>query len=163
MGMLGNFHDGLPGDRLEIHEAQQNFEDLKGHMSDILPTPDDLDHLDDGAHIKGVSLKTLQLCTFGFYNIQFTVTIQHDVPLQPQTIQEVTEIIFDHGANSPITFDETPNYFLYPYECESTRIVGDNEIVVGLCDRVRMKNGMVVDGGDNMWQQEQYMKKREKK
>ena len=134
MGMLGNFHDGLPGDRLEIEEALQNIEELKGHMSDILPTPDDLDHLDDGAHIKGVSLKNLHLCTFGLYNIQFTVTIQHDVPLQPQTIQEVTEIIFEHGANSPITFDETPNYFLYPYESESTRIVGDNEIVVGSCD-----------------------------
>ena len=133
MGMLGDFHEGLPGDRLEIDEALKNFEDLKTHIGDILPSPDDLDHLDEGAHIKEVSLKTLQLCTFGLYNIQFTVTVQHDVQLKPQTIQEIVEIIFEHGANSPITFDETPNYFLYPYESEIRRIVGDDEIVVGLC------------------------------
>ena len=135
MGILGDFHEGLPGDRLEKDEVLKDFDYLKTHMGDILPTPDDLDHLDDGAHIKGVSLKTLQLCTFGFYNIQFVVTIQHDVPLRPKSIREITEIIFDHGANSPITFDETPNYFLYPYESESTRIVGDDDIVVGSCDK----------------------------
>ena len=134
MGILRDFHDGLPGNRLENDEVQQNFEELKRHIGDILPTPDDLNHLDDGAHIKGVSLKTLQLRTFGFYNVQFIVTIQHNVPLRPKSIREITEIIFEHGANSPITFDETPNYFLYPYESESTRIVGDDEIVAGSCD-----------------------------
>ena len=135
MGILGDFHEGLPGDRLRLENSEvlENFEELKTHICDILPSPDDLDHLDDGAHIKEVSLKTLQLCTFGLYNIQFTVTIQHDVPLKPQTIREIAEIIFEHGANSPITFDETPNYFLYPYESEIRRIVGDDEIVVGLC------------------------------
>jgi hypothetical protein len=127
MGILGYFHEGLPGDRLEKDKILKNFNYLKTHMCDILPTPGDLDHLDDAAHIKRVSLKNLQLCTSGFYNIQFVVTIQHNVPLRPKSIREITEIIFDHGANSPITFDETPNYFLYPYESESTRIVGDDD------------------------------------
>ena len=90
-------------------------------MGDILPTPDDLDHLDDAPHIIRASLKNLEIGKvdefgFGLYNIQFIVTIQHDVPVQPKTIREIAEIIFDHGANSPITFDELPNYFLYPYE-----------------------------------------------
>ena len=89
---------------------------MKSHISDILPTLDDLDHLDDADHIKGVSLKHLEIGNFELYNIQFTMTIQHDVPLGSKTIQEITEIMFEHGANSPITFDELPNYFLYPYE-----------------------------------------------
>ena len=120
------YQQGLPEDNLGKDEVQQNFEDLKQHISDILPSSDDLDHLADDIE---VSLKNMHLCTFGLYNIQFTVTIQHDVPLPPQTIQEIAEIIFEHGANSPNTFDETPNYFLYPYE--SVRTVGDDEMVVG--------------------------------
>lgn len=148
MGMLGDFHEGLPGDRLRLENSEvlENFEELKIHICDILPSPDDLDHLDDGAHIKEVSFKTLQLCTFGLYNIQFTVTIQHDVPLKHQTIREIAEIIFEHGANSPITFDETPNYFLYPYESEIRRIVGDDEMVIG-CEN---KDDHGESDGDNM-------------
>lgn len=104
---------------LGIHEAQQNFEELERHMGDILPTLDDVEDLDDAEHIKGITLKTLEIGTFGAYNIQITVTIQHDVPLsllQPTTIQDITDVIYEHGANSPITFEEVPNYFLYPYE-----------------------------------------------
>jgi hypothetical protein len=133
MGMPGGLEDG--GRILLADEAETHFEELKSHISDILPTLDDLDHLQDAAHIKGVSLKTLELGYFvgGLYNIQFTVTIQHDVPLQSKSIREVirevTEIIFEHGANSPITFDEVPNYFLYPFEI--SRIVDDDEVIVG--------------------------------
>ena len=119
MGMLGDFHKGLPGDKLGTDKALQNFDHLKRHMDDILPTPDDLDHLDDAPHIIRASLKNLEIGKvdeFGLYNIEFIVTIQHDVPVQPKTIQEIAEITFDHGANSPITVDELPNYFLYPYE-----------------------------------------------
>jgi len=129
MGVLGYCHEKMSQHNLGTDEALQHYEELKRHMCDILPTPDDLDHLKDAAHIKGISLKTLQLSTFGLYNIQFTVTIQHDVPLRPKTIREITEIIFECGANSPITLDEFPNYFLYPYE--SSRVVDDHEIVVG--------------------------------
>jgi hypothetical protein len=107
---------GLEDQILSRDEAQTQFDELKSHISDILPTLDDLDHLDDADHIKGVSLKNLEIGNFGLYNIQFTMTIQHDVPLGSKTIQEITEIMFEHGANSPITFDELPNYFLYPYE-----------------------------------------------
>jgi hypothetical protein len=114
------FHEALLG----MDEAQQNFEELEKHMGDILPTLDDVDDLDDAEHIKGITLKTLQIGTFGgAYNIQFTVTIQHDVPLsllQPTTIQDITDVIYEHGANSPITFEEVPNYFLYPYESSSS-------------------------------------------
>lgn len=145
MGMLGDFHEELPGDWLENDEALKNFDYLKTHIGDILPTPDDLDHLDESAHIKKVSLKNLQLCTFGLYNIQFTVTIEHVVPLRQKTVREITEIIFEHGANSPITFDETPNYFLYPYESEIRRIVGDDEMVVG-----ENKDDHVESHGDNI-------------
>ena len=110
---------GLDDEILSRDEAETQFDELKSHISDILPTVDDLDdldNLDDGTHIKGVSLKTLEIGNFGLYNIQFTVTIQHDGLLGSQAIQEITEIMFEHGANSPITFDELPNYFLYPYE-----------------------------------------------
>jgi hypothetical protein len=114
------FHEALLG----MDEAQQNFEELEKHMGDILPTLDDVDDLDDAEHIKGITLKTLEIGTFGgAYNIQFTVTIQHDVPLsllQPTTIQDITDVIYEHGANSPITFEEVPNYFLYPYESSSS-------------------------------------------
>lgn len=116
MGVLGYCHEKMSQHNLGTDEALQHYEELKRHMSDILPRPDDLGHLKDAAHIKGISLKTLQVSTFGLYNIQFTVTIQHDVPLRPKTIREITEIIFESGANSPITIDEFPNYFLYPYE-----------------------------------------------
>jgi hypothetical protein len=125
MGIIG----GLSDHALGIDEAQTHFEELKSHISDILPTLDDLDNLDDAARIKEVSLKTLEIGCFagGLYNIQFTMTIQHDVPVRPKSIREITEIVFEHGANSPITFDEFPNYFLYPYE--SSRIVDDEEVV----------------------------------
>lgn len=113
------FHEALLG----MDEVQQNFEELERHMGDILPTLDDVDDFDDAEHIKGITLKTLEIGTFGgAYNIQFTVTIQHDVPLsllQPTTIQDITDVIYEHGANSPITFEEVPNYFLYPYESSS--------------------------------------------
>ena len=104
---------------LGMDEARQNFEELERHVGDILPTLDDVDDLDDAEHIKGITLKTLEIGTFGEYNIQFTVTIQHDVSislLQPTTMQDITDVIYEHGANSPITFEEVPNYFLYPYE-----------------------------------------------
>lgn len=128
MGMLGGLEDG---GILLADEAETHFEELKNHISDILPTLDDLDHLKDAAHIKGVSLKNLEIGYFagGLYNIQFTVTIQHDVLLRPKSIREITEIIFEHGANSPITFDEFPNNFLYPYE--SNHMVEDGEVVAG--------------------------------
>ena len=129
MGVLGYCHEKMSQDNLGTDEALQHYEELKRHMCDILPTPDDLDHLKDAAHIKCISLKTLQLSTFGLYNIQFTVTIQHDVPLRPKSIREITEIIFEHGANSPITFDEFHNNFLYPYE--SNHMVEDGEVVAG--------------------------------
>ena len=146
------YQQGLPEDNLGTDEALQNlgtdealqnFEDLKQHIRDILPSSDDLDHL--ASDIK-VSLKNLHLCTFGLYNIQFTVTIQHDVPLAPQTIQEIAEIIFEHGANCPITFDETPNHFLYPYEI--ARIVGDDETVIGQVNDNEDDDGE--SHGDNM-------------
>jgi len=114
---------GLEDQILSRDEAQTQFDELKSHISDILPT---LDDLDDADHIKGVSLKNLEIGNFGLYNIQFTMTIQHDVPLGSQSIQEITEIMFEHGANSPITFDELPNYFLYPYE--STRMDSDSSL-----------------------------------
>ena len=127
MGMLDCYH-GLSQENLGTEQALQHYEELKIHIGDILPTPDDLDHLKDAAHIKGISLKTLQMSTFGLYNIQFTVTIQHDATLRPKTIREITEIIFESGANSPITIDEFPNYFLYPYE-SSQVVVGHDEVV----------------------------------
>ena len=119
---------GLDDEILSRDEAETQFDELKSHISDILPTVDDLDdldNLDDGTHIKGVSLKTLEIGNFGLYNIQFTVTIQHDGLLGSQAIQEITEIMFEHGANSPITFDELPNYFLYPYESKRMDEDGD--------------------------------------
>jgi hypothetical protein len=128
MGVLGYCHEKMSQHNLGTHEALQHYEELKRHMGDILPTPDDLGHLKDAAHIKSISLKTLQVSTFGLYNIQFTVTIQHDVPLRPKTIREITEIIFESGANSPITIDEFPNYFLYPYE-SSEVVVSQDELV----------------------------------
>ena len=121
---------GLDDEILSRDEAETQFDELKSHISDILPTVDDLDdldHLDDGTHIKGVSLKTLEIGNFGLYNIQFTVTIQHDGLLGSQAIQEITEIMFEHGANSPITFDELPNYFLYPYESKRMDEDGDSD------------------------------------
>jgi hypothetical protein len=108
---------GLEDQVLSADEAQKHFDELKSHISDITPTVDDLDHLDGADCIKGgVSLKHLEMGNFGLYNIKFTLTIHHDVPLGSESIQEITEIMFEHGANSPITFDELPNYFLYPYE-----------------------------------------------
>ena len=121
---------GLDDEILSRDEAETQFDELKSHISDILPTVDDLDdldNLDDGTHIKGVSLKTLEIGNFGLYNIQFTVTIQHDGLLGSQAIQEITEIMFEHGANSPITFDELPNYFLYPYESKRMDEDGDSD------------------------------------
>ena len=121
---------GLDDEILSRDEAETQFDELKSHISDILPTVndlDDLDNLDDGTHIKGVSLKTLEIGNFGLYNIQFTVTIQHDGLLGSQAIQEITEIMFEHGANSPITFDELPNYFLYPYESKRMDEYGDSD------------------------------------
>ena len=121
---------GLDDEILSRDEAETQFDELKSHISDILPTVndwDDVDNLDDGTHIKGVSLKTLEIGNFGLYNIQFTVTIQHDGLLGSQAIQEITEIMFEHGANSPITFDELPNYFLYPYESKRMDEYGDSD------------------------------------
>ena len=127
---------GLEDEILTVDEACRHFEELETHIGDIIPTLDDLDNLEDAAHIKSVSLKNVRIHAYetAEYKIQFTVTIQHDVPLQPSSIREVTEIIFEHGANSPITFDETPNYFLYPYQISRVIDDDDDEIVVGLVD-----------------------------
>jgi hypothetical protein len=117
---------GLEDEILTAHEACRHLKELETHIGDIIPTLDDLDNLEDAAHIKGVSLKNVRIHAYDSeeYKIQFTVTIHHDVPfslLLPNTVQEITEIIFEHGANSPITFDEFPNHFLYPYQ--SGRVV----------------------------------------
>ena len=48
---------GLDDEILSRDEAETQFDELKSHISDILPTVndlDDLDNLDDGTHIKGV-------------------------------------------------------------------------------------------------------------
>lgn len=125
---------GLEDEILTADEACRHFEELETHIGDIIPTLDDLDNLEDAAQIKSVSLKNMRIHAYetAKYKIHFTVTIQHDVPfsmLLPNTIQEIAEIIFEHGANSPITFDEVPNHFLYPYE--RGRVVDDDEIVMG--------------------------------
>lgn len=130
---------GLEDKILTADEAFRYFEELERHIGDIIPTLDDLDNLEDATHIKSISLKNVRIHAYetAEYKIQLTVTIQHDVPfslLLPNTIQEITEITFEHGANSPITFDEYPNYFLYPYQIG--RVFDDDgddddEIVVG--------------------------------
>jgi hypothetical protein len=125
---------GLEDEILTADEACRHFKELETHIGDIIPTLDDLDNLEDAAHIKSVSLKNVIIHAYetAEYKIQFTVTIQHDVPfslLLPNTIQEITEIIFEHGANSPITFDEIPNHFLYPYQM--SRVIDDDDEIMG--------------------------------
>ena len=117
---------GLEDRILTTDEAREHFEELKSHISDIMPTPDDLDFSEND--IAAIQLQSLELGKWDSYNMQLTISIRHEMTIDPATMTEtvtetiaetvaetIAEAIYENGANCPITLKDDPNYFLYPY------------------------------------------------
>ena len=110
---------GLEDRILTTDEAREHFEELKSHISDIMPTPDDLDFSENDI-ATAIQLQSLELGKWDSYNMQLTISIRHEMTIDPATMTEtiaetIAEAIYENGANCPITLEDDPNYFLYPY------------------------------------------------
>jgi hypothetical protein len=136
------FLDGATEHKMDEKEVQTNYAELKQHLCDILPEPDVLG-LED--KIQQIEFKSLEIgkwtsCHYGTYasltpnppvsyNLQLTVSIQHEKCLSFDTVAEVINGIHDNGASFPITFEEYPNYVLYPFHSSVSDM--DDGICVG--------------------------------
>lgn len=136
------FLDGLTEQKMDDTKIRTNFEELQRHLCDILPEPDVLG-LED--KIERIEFKSFEIgdwtsCEYGTnvsltpnppvsYNMQLTVSIQHENCLDFDTVAEVINGIHDNGAAFPITFEEDTHYFLYPFHCDVSDM--DDGICVG--------------------------------
>ena len=109
--------------RFKLIYRVYDLEGLWDHLSDLMPDPADFDK-----SISRITLHTLSddptwFCTGNedptTYGMQICFTIHHDAPLSVEAARDITDAVYENGANASYTPDSDDTYpytFIGPYQ-----------------------------------------------